>query len=332
MLARLAPFLALALPCWLDPSAPAPDKARPRPGSSAPAGRVDFELVSCSLGCVRGPSGFVCTESEVHVNEELRFTFNQPLAPASVNTLTFQLFDLATGRTPPGTFQINADDPATLVYRVALTFDSAGNPVFGLIDGHAYLLRLPGTDQDPLGPYLTSIDGLPNKTRFECTLLAALGVADAVPGRPTAKARVQVVRARDPLTGDPTRLEWAPLDGAVDVWRESPLELRFADLMNPATLANPVTGASTSVHLFLDPDGNVADARDWIPIAGRFTLTLDQARRTTHLFFEPDGGWPPAGTQRPARRVVLQLAATITDLGGNSVLNPGLSSFIPESR
>jgi hypothetical protein len=46
--------------------------------------------------------------------------------------------------------------------------------------------------------------------------------------------------------------------------------------MNPATLANPVTGHSDFIHVFFDPDGNVQDRSDQVLVPGSFTLTLDR--------------------------------------------------------
>jgi hypothetical protein len=314
----------LALPVAAQQRSP---HRRPRPS----LGGQPFELVACSLGCVRSPSGFSCRTVEVHVNEEVRLTFNRPLDLTSVSPNSFRLRD-QTGATPPGHFAIDAQDPATLVYRPAMTFDSAGQPVFGLNDGSTYLLHVPGQDQDPVGPYLTSVDGHPNRTRLQCVLVASAGVADAVPGRPHAKLHVQVVLERDPVTGEPLRIGRVPAEGAIDVLRSSPIELDFADLMNPATLANPVTGHSSFLRVFFDPDGNIMDARDWVSVPGSFTLSLDQTRLVTHVRFVALGGLPASGTGRRPGRVVFSLSSQVMDLGGNTVLNAGVTSFVTEAR
>ena len=301
---------------------------RPRP----PAARGVFEIVACSLGCERGPDGFQCTEAEIHVNEQVRITFNQPVDFASVSLASFRVRDVTTGQAPPGTIAPDPQDDRTLVYRPQLTFDSAGNPVFGLVDGHTYLLELPGTDQDPLGPYVSSLGGLPNRTRLRCLLVASLGVADAVPGRPYVKLFVQAVLARDPVTGEPVRTALVPAQGAIDVLRSSPVELHFADLMNPATLANPVTGTSSFLRAFFDPDGDLRDVSDWIRVPGTFQLALDQTGLTTRVRFLADGGLPPSGTPGRAGRVVFQVTPQVADLGGNPLLNPGTTSFTTEPR
>lgn len=291
-----------------------------------------FEIVECSLGCVPGPAGFVCAETEIHVNETIRITFNQPVALASVSPNSFQVVDLSTGATPPAAFSLDPRDPSTLVWRPQLSFDSEGNPVFGLVDDHVYLLKLPGVLQDPLGPYVSSLDGAPNQIRLQCTVVASLGLEDAVPGRPSSKLTVVAVIERDPVTGEPLELATVPAAGAVDVWLQSPLEIGFGDLMNPATLLNPVTGQSHTIRVWLDPDGNLLDVSDQVPILGAFTLQIEQDRPATLVRFQPTGAWPPSGTTRRPARVVVELAPQIADLGGNPLADPGRTSFTTEAR
>ena len=293
--------------------------------------RGTFEIVSCSLGCAAGVSGISCSIKQVHVNEVLRLTFNRPIDPGSVNNNSFRLID-STGRTPAGSFSLDRLDPRTLVYRPQLTFDSAGNPMFGLEFGRVYLLSVPGTNVDPLGPYITSEDGLPNRLRMQCSLVASLGVADAAPGRPAAKLSVRVVTERDPVTGAPIAFASVPAEGAVDVWRQSPIEIDFADLMNPATLAHPVTGQSSFIRVHFDPDGDLQDPSDQVPVAGSFALALDQERITTRAHFQAQGGLPASGVQRVPGRVVVILSPQIQDLGGNSLANAGSTSFTTEAR
>src|SRR5688572_5302800 len=308
----------------------AQQRSRP-PRPRAPRAGPPFEIVACSLGCVRGPDGFGCTETAIHVNEELRFTFSQPLDPASVNTNSFRIVD-QTGRTPAGSFRLDAQDPGTLVYRPQMSFDSAGNPIFGLMDDQTYLLHLRGTDQDAVGPYLTSVDGVPNRTRLLCTLVASEGVGDPVPGRPVAKLYVQAVLERDPVSGEPVRTGRVPAANATDVLRSSPIELVFGDLMNPATLANPVTGTSSFLRVFFDPDGDVRNVSDWVSVPGSFQLTLNQCRLTTHVFFRATGGLPASGSQRQPGRVVFQISPQVSDVAANTVFNPGVTSFVTEAR
>lgn len=327
---RLACLSVLAT--LLVSDAPAGQRSALAPRAQPPPARGTFEIVSCSLGCVPGTSGITCGTTEIHANEELRVTFNQPVALTSLSNASFQMIEVGTGRTPPATLTLDPQDASTLVYRPQMTFDSAGNPLFGLMDGRVYFLKLPGTDLDPLGPYVTSLGGLPNRTRLQCTLVASLGVVDVVPGRPVVKLTVQVVLERDPVTGEPTRVATVPAEGATEVYRQGPLDMLFADVMNPASIANPVTGQSSFIHVRFDPDGNVQNVSDQVPVPGLFTLTIDTLRSSTRVVFRATGGLPASGPQRQPGRIVVELSPQISDLGGNTLANPGRTTFTTEAR
>jgi len=293
---------------------------------------VPFEIVSCSLGCMPGPSGEIgCGTTDIAVNTEIRVTFSLPVARASLNASTFQLVEIGTGRFPPSVLTLDPADPSTVVFRPQMSFDSGGNPLFGLIPDRSYLLRIPGTLLDPLGPYLTSVDGQPNRTRLQCVLETTLGVEDPHPGRPRVKLQVLAVLERDPETGLPTLIGRVPAQGAVDVLRESPIFFTFDDLMNPATVANPVTGQSSFLRVFLDPDGDPSTLGDQLPIAGRFVLTIDQEHARTQVLFEATGGLPPSGTGRRPALISVDVSPLASDLGGNALLNPGRTVFATES-
>jgi hypothetical protein len=303
------------------------------PGPNPPPLRSGvFEIVSCSLGCAAGTNVITCGTVDIHVNEVLRITFNQPVALTSVNNNSFRMIEVQTGRTPPAVFALDPADPNTLVYRPQMAFDSGGNPLFGLLEDRVYLLVVPGVEQDPLGPFVTSLSGAPNQRRMQCTLVTSLGVTDSVPGRPRAKIYVQAVLERDPVSGEPIRTAPVPAEGATDVLRASPIEIVFDDVMNPATIANPVTGRSDFIRVRFDPDGNVQNASDQVPVPGLFTLTIDQARSVTRAVFRAEGGLPAAGPQRNPGRVVVDLSPQIQDLGGNALVNPGRTVFTTEAR
>lgn len=139
-------------------------------------------------------------------------------------------------------------------------------------------------------------------------------------------------QAVDDAACAPISFASVPAHGAVDVWRQSPIEIDFADLMNPATLAHPVTGQSSFIRVHFDPDGNLQTASDQVPIAGSFSVTLDQNRIATHVRFHALGGLPASGVQREPGRVVVLLSPQIQDLGGNLLANPGSTSFTTEAR
>jgi len=323
-LSRLA--LAPLVAALLADLAGAQRPARPRGPASG-----SFEIVSCSLGCTPvGPGLIGCGTTEIHENEEIRVTYSLPVDPTSLSPNSFRVIDVATGTAPPAILELDPDDPTTVVFRPLILFDSAGNPVFGLQPQRVYLLVLPGIQVDPVGPYVTSVDGHPSLSRLQCTLLTSLGVADASPGRPRGKIEVLTVLERDPQSGEPTLLARVPAAGATEVWRDSPIDFAFDDLMNPATLANPVTGTSSSLRVLFDPDGNVANASDQVLVPGRFTISLDTRRPRTQVRFQADGALPASGPGRGQGRIVVTVAAQVSDLAGNALLNPGTTVFTTE--
>lgn len=294
-----------------------------------------MSIVDCSLTCSNssgapGPQ-VGCLTTNVRVNGEIRITFTNPIDPTTVTNNSFQLVEVGTGKTPAGTFLINPNDDRTLIYRPQLTFDSAGIPIFGLTLDKTYFFKVPGTSLDPLGPFIRSKSGVANSTRLQCTLIASEPLLDANPGPPRATITVDRVTSYD-SDGNPLTFAFnVAAPGATDVFRDSSVRITFDDVMNPATLANPVTGQSTFIKAFVDPDGDTTDPLDQVPLAGSFTLTIDQNAGRTIAIFDPSIGLPSAGADlQEQRKIVIELSPQITDLGGNSLINPGRISFTPE--
>jgi hypothetical protein len=305
-------------------------------GGGGGGGGDRMEIVSCSLGCAAATniSQISCGVTDIYVNQELRITFTAPVELATVDNNTFQVVEQGTGKTPPGSFSLDPQDPRILIYRPQLTFDSSGNPIFGLTDGSTYLFKLPGKELDTLGPYIQSTKEVANLTRMQCVLVASLGVFDAKPGEPMATVTVDVADITSYDADDfPTIIfEDQPAQNAEDVFRDTNIKIFFDDVMNPATLANPVTGDSDFITVRVDPDGDVTDSSDQVEIPGVFTLSIDQSALTTTLIFNPDASLPSAGSDPNApRRVLLRLPTTITDLGGNALQNAGTVLFTPEA-
>lgn len=294
-------------------------------------GGGSMAITACSLGCNNsGGTQISCGVTDVYMNQELQIRFTQPIDALSVSNNSFQMTELSTGKTPAGSFLIAPLDPTLLIYRPQLTFDSSGAPIFGLEDGKTYFLKVPGTALDPLGPYIKSTVGTPNSSRLQCTIVASRGVFDSKPGRPRVTMTVDKVVGYDPQ-GNPTDFELdVPATEQTDVYRASPVRMVFDDVMNPATLANPVTGFSSTIEAFVDADGDVSNPSDRVPLQGVFTLTVDQNALRTTVIFTPSGGFPSAGVLPDTRRIVMQLSAQITDLGGNTLINPGTTNFTTE--
>src|SRR5688572_18900232 len=93
-------------------------------------------IVNCSLQCndsAGNPGSQIsCGVTNVRLNQEIRVEFSNPVDPTTVTNNAFQMVEQGTGKTPAGTFALDPNDPRTLIYRPQLTFDSAGNPIFGL--------------------------------------------------------------------------------------------------------------------------------------------------------------------------------------------------------
>jgi hypothetical protein len=293
-----------------------------------------MSIVSCSLACsdsAGNPGAQVnCGVTNVKVNQELRITFATPIDPQTITNNSFQVTEIGTGKTPAAAFSLATNDPRTLVYRPQLTFDSTGNPIFGLNEGRSYQLKIPGQVLDPLGPYIRNTIGTPNSTRLLCTLIAS-GIADPKPGRPRVTVTIDRVTGYDP-NGEPNAFEFNfPAQGATSVYRLTPVRMVFDDVMNPATLANPVSGISSFIRAFIDANGDLTDSNDRVRIGGTFSITIDQNALRTTVVFTPSGGLPSAGTDPlNLRKVVVELSPQIADIGGLLLLNAGTIAFTPE--
>jgi hypothetical protein len=296
-----------------------------------------MRILSCSLGCsgsVNTNDQFACGVTDVYVNQEIRVTFSQPVDINSVTNNSFQVIEVSSGKTPPGTFRVDSADSRVLIYRPSLSFDSTGNPIFGLTEGETYRLFVPGDSLDKLGPYVRSMSATDNSSRLFCTLVASRGIFDATPGAPRASVTVDVadVSSYDANNFPTNIFRNMPAKGAIDVFRNTDVRITFDDVMNPATLANPVTGTSATIEVLIDPDGDVTDPNDQIVVRGDYTITVDQGSNQTVVLFRPLGGFPSSGTDPPGgRKILVNLAPSIKDLGDNPLIQPGSTVFTIES-
>jgi hypothetical protein len=338
-LTDLAPasILPLATLLLLAPACSNSQTSSALGGSSVVGTGGTMSIVSCSLGCNTFQSSQVsCNLNDVFVNEEIRIEFSQAVDLSSLNQGTFQVQETITGLVPPGTFSADPSKANGIIYRPLLTFDSSGSPVFGLQQGLSYEIFLPGANEDA-GPFITSVTGRPLGTRMRCIVTAGGGINDPVAGAPTVDVRVNLIE-KDGL-GNPVPPVGVPnfgasvlADNSVDVHRRSNITFNFNDIMNPATLVNPVTKQSPSIRVFVDPDGDVTDPTDQVELFGQFQIVINQDQLTTTVTFDPDTEFPSAGpvTQTTPRRIVVSLPTSIVDLGGNSIANANSISFVPE--
>ena len=286
-------------------------------------------IQSCSLSCNGGEAGsqISCGVNQVAVNEGISILFSQAVDLSSVNKNTFQVINLATGKTPSGTFSIDPLNNKVLIFRPQMTFDASGNPIFGLTDDSSYQVYLPGENQDPGGTYIRGISGKENLARMSCTVVAK-GILDPVPGSPSVTVSVDVVQSKDPYV-----VESQIASGGAflhDVWHDTEIRMMFNDIMNPATLVNPVTGASATLKVFVDPDGNINDPSDRVELFGKYSISIDENNFTTSVTFKPSVGLPSSGSGLIPRAIVVEIPSTVSDLGSNPLINGGVVVFTPE--
>ena len=225
-----------------------------------------MSIQSCSLGCSSSGSGvqLSCPVTDVFVNQEIRVAFSAPVDISSVNNTTFQVKQDGLGNTPAGTFDLDPTDPTVVIYRPLLTFDSSGAPSFGLKDNATYNITIPGTITDPnLTSYIRNTSGVPNTTRLFCTVVASRGVFDVKSGQPRAQAFVDIDVGGSVTANQNPESDFSADDPVVS--RFTDITITFDDIMNPATLVNPVTNESNSITIKVDTDGDISDPTWSVP-------------------------------------------------------------------
>ena len=251
-----------------------------------------FAITGCSLGCSSGP--FVsCGLVNVFENSDLTVDFSQPVELSSVlqNPSSFQILDVTTGVTPPGSFLLDPSDPSLLIWRPQLTFSPLGVPSFGLQSNGVYQIQVNG-NVGGFGPFVLSITGAPNASRMLCTVTADQGIQDYVPGPPSVA-----------LT---------PVAGSTGVPLDARITMVFDDVMNLGTLVIPATLQAPFITV-LDESGT--------PIAGTFGFAVDVNAKTTTVDFTPTGLLPAGET------IQVGLPSQILDLVGNPLSNAGVYLF-----
>lgn len=295
-------------------------------------GTSGMAIQSCVLGCNGPEQGpLSCALTEVFVNQDIWIEFTSPVDLSTVTSSTFQVVESATGITPAGTYLIDPNNNRRVMFRPSLTFDTSGNPSFGLNTPSFYQILVPGALDGSGGPFIQNLAGSPNQIRMDCTVGTGMGVFDPVPGAPIVSTFIDV---RDE-TG--AVIDTLPLASATDVPVNSSLRFEFNDLMNPATLVNPGTGLSDTLGVLLDLDGDPNGSADQVDLPGEFTLDLDVEAGTTTVEFIPIENLPSAGLNVDAPRlVVVEFPVQIADLGGNSIQNPGdrlfTTEFLPQDE
>ena len=283
---------------------------------------------SCTLGCTNGNGGeqVSCGIVNTYQNQDVAVVFSQPVASTSLTVNNaFQVIDIVTAGFPAGSRLVDPNDARRAIFRPRLSFDASGNPSYGFGANQTYQIRIPGTNQGDVGPYVQSSGGQQNQSRMLCTITTSQGLIDPVPGAPGVSIFVRTIGG-----GDPINLATTTAD-VVDVLSASEITFVFNDLMNIGTLVQPSTGQSPFITVKVDPDGNLSTPGDQVPVGGTYSFqNPDQTNLTTTMVFTPFGGFPSAGSAPVKRKIVVDVPVEVKDLAGNSVANPGKRTFTPE--
>src|SRR5262249_14183606 len=73
-------------------------------GGGGGGGSNAMSITVCSLGCAdsaSNPGQISCNLTDVFVNQEVQVTFTQAIDPVSLNSNSFQMTEIDTGKTPP---------------------------------------------------------------------------------------------------------------------------------------------------------------------------------------------------------------------------------------
>ena len=284
-------------------------------------------IESCSLGCGVGDGGgqVTCSIDLVGINPEFVVLFSGPVDLQSVDNQSFRFQNANNGSIPAFDYSLDPLNPRRLIVRPVLGLDPAGNPVFSLEPNQTYLIKVPGTNQEDAGPFVSALNGGPNESRLGDWVQTTTEVLDAVPGSPRAQVFVDTLLEDDVLIVSGS----APIQ---DVRLGSQVTIVFDDLMNIATLASPQTGSAPFARVLVDPDGNTNDVTDQVLVGGSWVAFWDQDLFQTTFVFTPEGGFPSSGSSAIPRKVIIDLPEQLSDLVGNSLENSGSFIFLPESQ
>ena len=153
---------------------------------------------------------------------------------------------------------------------------------------------------------------------MQCTVLTDQGVIDLVPGRPRVTVEVDQIQGGGGTT--PQQIGSDAL-ATTNVSRETQIAFSFNDVMNVASLVNPVTNQSSKISVAVDIDGDPLTDDDREAVAGNFLVDVDLERLSTSLVFTPTLGFPSSGDPLGplVRTVIVEIQAGVIDLKNNAV-------------
>ena len=325
-------------------------------GSESGVGGGQLFVRSCSLGCSDGSSGVpvTCQIQNTVQNTEISILFSEAVDINSVTSTSFRVSNVNNGTTPVGEYFLDPNNPRRVVFRPALTFDLQGNPSFGFDIDTPYQITIAGELHDATGPFIKSMVGRPNQSRLNCTIVTNDQITDPVPGPPVVRVYADYVEGyvnNVPIINKVANalgsFDGQGTDGLADnlvsrlalltdVHRTGSIYMLFLDVMNPATLVDPVENTSPFITMRHDEDGDILTIADRSsPVIGTYVVSVDTELLQTLLVFTPDPSFLSAGPNAPAnpRLTVVDIPPSCVDLSFNSVTpanGGGLLPFVTE--
>ena len=300
---------------------------------AAKAANGPMYIESCSLGCgnAQGGTSINCSLVNISQNSEITVLFSQAVKLSSVNSSSFRIVNLNNGTVPDGVFTISPANPRLLVFRPSLTFSGSGIPEFGFDPNETYQISIQGSLGTGTGPFIESVAGKVNSTILDCTVQTVAPPIDPVPGSPTVTAYYTSTLAEGTDAVEYGGELNLPVGGqllseATDIPLKSKIVLIIDDVMNKSTVANQLTGQSSTITVMRE-----SDSGDPIVQAGRWDVTVDYENllRTLAVFTpSPDDNFLSAGgdPMNPLRHT-LTYNNQLQDVVGNAVSNPGSLEF-----
>ncbi|MCA8942547.1 MAG: hypothetical protein KDB80_08340 [Planctomycetes bacterium] len=227
-----------------------------------------FCLSSCNVGCSQNG----CELREIARNSRLRFQFNQPVDPNTVDFTTISL-KTPTGEEPVGEFVVEGST-ITFVPDVQTV---GASTFFGFAPNEDYVLTLPGGPDAEVALRSTSGDRLIQQ--FTCVVTVSLGVVD-LDGQP------------------PSASVLSPTSCPTESSRDSQFVLKFSEIIDQAPFILNPNGEDAPVQFLLLPrnlDGtcNTSGGSTQPPlIFGSFRLDDDPVGGFTVMTFTPSQSLP----------------------------------------
>ena len=169
------------------------------PGSAAPS-VSNFGISSCSLGC----NGQSFSTSQHFENQDIKFSFNDTVDPASVDNSSITIVDSDTGVQPTGTLIVRGSD---VIFRPTLSQTVEGLS-YGFAVGATYRVAINGNNSVSV---VKSLRGYPNQS--------------------TITGEITIEPATDLNPGSPSLDSISPDATEVPSSRFFPIDLVFDDIM-----------------------------------------------------------------------------------------------------